>query len=151
MASVTRRAAKGLAVATAASGIALVGLGAPASAGPYTDCYQQSQDPVDGYTTEDPATNTQCTTNPNGTFIFLHKAVLPSGGTLRVKVKIVGSVKGRRFANVFLVRRGKLIRLRLQISPNGFVSFARVLRLRGFWALTIAYGGNTIATNFRVT
>lgn len=105
---------------------------------------------MDGYTTEDPATNTQCTTNPNGTFVSLKGADLPAGGTLRVKAKIVEEVEGIQWANVTFTRGSKVIRLRVRVSRHGFVSLARKPKLPGYWALTIAFRGNTITTNFYV-
>lgn len=158
MRNVTQRslagiAAAGLSLAVVATGVTEVSA-APQSRITPGQCGTTASSHVDqnGYVVNDPATNTSCTTNPNGTFLWVGGTTIRKHRWTHVMARLIGTTRGdvRAFAIVRFVRGKTVITRRVPLKRGGMIDLSQKLNRKGRWAVVVKYRSNRLSATINV-
>lgn len=106
-----------------------------------------------GYVISDPATNTSCTTNANGTWLWVGRQVIREGQWTPLQSQVVGTCgRGdqRAFATVYYIRGKLRIKKRVPIRACGIVKTSQRLNRKGTWTIVMIYRSNRLSAGVTV-
>lgn len=153
----TKRTATGLVAVMAVAGLLLPAAAQSAQAAPrmtLDECEAHASNPEWEYTVVDPGDNTKCTSNPDGSFIWVWDAVIEQDeyarGNAQFFPKTGKPVKKGLKVTVYFIRGNLTLRKRVPIESDGSIKFRRKLKRSGTWAVIITRGGRTISTTINV-
>lgn len=100
-----------------------------------------------GYVVVDPATNTSCTTNENGTFLWLGGTTVKKGRPVKIVARMLPTTRGdvRPFARVYFIRGKTVIRKRVYLGRGGLLKLNQKLNKKGTWTIVAVYRGNRLS------
>jgi len=148
----------GLAAGLVASGMSSAAA-APAPTPRITANQCAENAPENGYVIVDPTTNTKCTVNRNGTFLWASKAVAkwkPNKGRSQ-KVKFKASFRlitprgdAKRYVTYRFIRGNTVIKKRVPIKSNKRAVATIRFPKKGTWAVVAKYKNKVVTTTVKV-